>query len=262
MEADLDILEEFRKISRNRSEIKLLNSYKGLPISYGASIDSVNDDGIEVHSNRYQIACLYHQGESYFLSNELPYLIRSQVISLNLGKENAVFSNFERVSSSIGNRSQIRVQPDEPIIVSIRFDGLSAELLVPLADISGEGASLYFENYLFPARQAQPGNTFSIMVPLPDSVSSKIKRLSTRPIKPSGRTGGLPEGDDGQIILNAHGRVVGVQREPEMGRYRVSTRLYFKDLSRLVVMQYISMRQTEIIQDLRNLSDELYKLKK
>jgi hypothetical protein len=38
-------------------------------------------------------------------------------------------------------------------------------------------------------------------------------------------------------------------------------RLFFKDLSRTVILQYIAQRQSEIIRDLTLLSEELYKLK-
>jgi hypothetical protein len=39
-------------------------------------------------------------------------------------------------------------------------------------------------------------------------------------------------------------------------------KLFFKDLSRVVILQYIAKRQSEIIQDLRILSDDLYSRKK
>jgi len=260
-------MQVLKQIAQNRSEIKMLNIYKGLPISYDTSIDSVDNAEILVPSNKHQLACLYYQGESFLQAEGLPFIIRSQVMSLNLAKQNAVFSNFEMVKNSIGNRSEIRVEPGEPLIVSIQFKGAVSETLAPLADISASGASVYFETYLFPSRVCQMGTDLTMTISLPDSISNKIKKLSQKPAADTRKLNLPPrsssaEGQDGKIVITASGRVVAVHPEFHLKRYRVSVRLFFKDLSRVVILQYISQRQSEIIQDLRLLSDELYNLKK
>ncbi len=265
MISNLDLLPALRRIADNKSELKLLNIYKGLPISYDASIDFIDNSEIQVRSNKHQLACLYYQGESFLQAEELPYIIRSQVISLNLAKEIAVFSNFEAVKNNIGQRTEIRVEPDEPLVVAIQFNGSVAEIFAPLTNISAGGASVYFETYMFPTRLCQPGNDLTMTISLPDSVSHKIKRLSQKPgtgkLNLPPRTN-IPEGQDGKIVITARGRVIGVHPEFQLKRYRVSVKLFFKDLSRIVILQYISQRQSEIIQDLRILSDELYSLKR
>lgn len=244
----------------------MLNIYKGLPISYETIIDSVSDTQIKVQTNRQHMACLYYQGQSYFQVNDLPYVIRSQVMSLNLAKENAVFSDFEMVKNNIGSRTQIRVEPDEPLVVSMQFNGSASDILAPLADVSAGGASVYFETYMFPARLAQPGNGLTMNISLPDAATNRIKRLVARsqadtrkigsPLKPFG------DSQEGKITITARGVVVAVQPEFHLKRYRVSAKLFYKDLSRTVILQYISQRQSEIIQDLRVLSEELYNIKK
>ncbi|MCX6060554.1 MAG: hypothetical protein NTW69_20735 [Chloroflexi bacterium] len=240
-----------------------MNIYKGLPISYDASIDFVDDSEIQIHGNKHQLACLYYQGESYLQAEELPYIIRSQVISLNLSKENVIFSNFEAVKNNIGNRTEIRVEPDEQLVVTIQFNGSAADIFAPLTNISAGGASVIFEAYMFPTRLCQPGNDLTMTISLPD----KFKKLSQKPaidsrkLNPYSRTNST-EGQDGKIVITARGKVIAVQPEFQLKRYRVSVKLYFKDLSRIVVLQYISQRQSEIIQDLRILSDELYNLKR
>ncbi|MBK7453608.1 MAG: hypothetical protein IPJ46_07785 [Anaerolineales bacterium] len=263
----MDLLQVLRQLAQKRSEIKMLNIYKGLPISYETSIDSIGDSEIQMRSNKHQIACLYYQGESYLQVEELPFIIRSQVMSLNLAKENAIFSNFEAVKNNIGSRGQIRVEPNEPLIVAIQFNGSASEILAPLADISAGGASVYFETYMFPARLSQPGTGLTMTISLPDSASQKLKKLTQKP-SVENRKLSMPlrtnphEGQDGNIVITARGMVIAVHPEFHLKRYRVSAKLFFKDLSRTVILQYISQRQSEIIQDLRVLSDELYSLKK
>jgi hypothetical protein len=188
-------------------------------------------------------------------------------MSVNLAKESAIFSNFEAVKNNIGKRTEIRVEPGEPLMVAVQFNGSASEILAPLADISAGGASAYFETYMFSPRLCQPGNDLTMTLSLPDSVSNKIKKLSqkpnvdTRKLNLSSRTN-LNEDRYGKIVITARGRIIAVQPEFHMNRYRVSAKLYFKDLSRTVILQYISQRQTEIIQELRILSDGLYSLKR
>jgi hypothetical protein len=254
------------QLAKNQSEIKLLNVYKGLPVSYDVQIKAVGDSEIQVHSNKYQLACLYHQRETYLQGDKLPFTLRSQVMSLHLGKENAVLANLEMAPNSIGNRTQIRVEPDEPLLGVIQFNGSASEFFVPLGDISGEGAGVYFEHYMFPARLCQPGNEISMTIWLPDTSAPKTRRLPTRPLiesrnaKPLSRPD-LPKGQDGKIVITTTGRIMSVHPEFQWKRYRVGMKLFFKDLSRTVILHYISQRQSEIIRDLSILTDELYSRK-
>lgn len=262
----MELIKILRQIAQKQSEIRMLNIYKGLPISYETMIESVSDTEIKVQTNRQHIACLYYQGQSFFQVNELPFVIRSQVMSLNLAKENAVFSDFELVKNNIGSRTQIRVEPDEPLVVSMQFNGSASDILAPLADISAGGASIYFETYMFPARLAQPGNGLTMNISLPDTAASRMKKTALRPQVDTRKIGSplkpFGEGQDGKITITARGVVVAVQPEFHLKRYRVSAKLFYKDLSRSVILQYISQRQSEIIQDLRVLSEELYNIKK
>lgn len=255
------------QIARNRSGLKLLNVYKGLPISYDVSIHSVGNSEIQVHSNRNQLACLYYQRETYLQAEELPFTLRSQVISLHLGKEDAVLANLEIAPNSIGHRTQIRVEPDEPLVASIQFDGSPSEFFVPVADISAEGAGVYFEHYMFPARSCQPGKEISMSIWLPDTTSSKRKKLPTRPLIESRNARffsrpDLPRGQEGKVVLTTQGKIVSVHPEFHSERYRIGLKLYFRDLSRSVILHYISQRQSEIIRDLSILTDELYSRKR
>jgi hypothetical protein len=259
----MDLLQLLRQIARNQSSIKLLNIYKGLPISYATNIVSVGMSEIQVVGSRNHIACLYYQGESYLQGDELPATVRSTVKSLNLAKDYAILENFEFVQNSIGNRSQIRVEPDDSLMVTVQFKGSSFEFLSPLVDISANGASVFFESYMFPDRLSQPGSELKMTISIPDFVSHKIKKLSQRP-GTEGRKVTSPlranplSGIDGQIMITATGKVIAIHPDVELNRYRVSAQLFFKDLSRMVILQYISHRQAEIIKELRILSEDLY----
>jgi hypothetical protein len=257
-----ELIQMLGQIAKNRSEIRLLNIYKGLPITYETSINAIGDFEIRVPGSKQQLACLYHQRETYLQGERIPFLIRSQVISLNLAKEDAVLSNFEVAKPDIGKRTQIRVEPDEPLVAFIQFLNAGYDLPVPLTDISAEGASFYLETQLFPIRRIRPGSEISVSISFPDMVIQKIRKLSTKPLpenrnpKPTLRTGSMQEG---KVTITARGKIMSVHPEAHLDRYRVGMKLYFQDLARLVIVQYISQRQAEIIRDLRLLSEELHR---
>ena len=260
-----DLLRLLGQVANAQSEIKLLNIYKGLPITYDTSIHFVSDTEVCVPANRQHIACLYYQGETYLQGARLPFLIRSQVMSLNLAKDDVILADFEVAKHTIGNRSQIRVEPDETMFAYVQFIGSGFEIPAPLADISTEGASIHFDADLFPAKQAKPGNELMISIPFPDAISQRIIKPSTksllesRGVKPALRTANW---QDGKVTITARGKIVSVLQELHLNRYRVGMSLYFQDLARTVIIQYISQRQTEIIRDLHLLSDEIYRAKK
>jgi hypothetical protein len=240
----MDILQHLREIARNQSAVKLLNVYKGLPISHDTQISSVGESEIRVHSNRFQLASLYYQQETYLRGETLPYVLRSQVASLHLGKEDATLTQLEVASNDVGKRSQIRVEPGDTLIALIQFFGAPMGLAAPIADISADGAAVYLEPYMFSPKLCRPGNQVSVSITLPGNVSQRIKKSS----------------ESGIFALSTTGEVISVRSE--LIRYRVGMRLFFKELSRTVILQYISQRQSAIIRDLSQLADELYSQKK
>lgn len=265
MAPSADIITVLGQLAVRQSEIRLLNIFKGLPISYGASISSVGDSDIRVTSNRYQISCLYYQRETYIQADHLPFTIRSQVMSLNLAREDAILANFEMAENSIGNRMNIRVEPgEESLIGMIQFKGYPNKVMAAIADISIYGASVLIEDFLFPVRLFQPGNEISMLISFPESIMQKSKKVYTGQLTNSRGVArsASPVAQDGKVDINAWGKILVVRHEPNLSRYRVSIKFYIKDAERAAVSQYISQRQTEIIRDLRILSDELYNRKR
>lgn len=261
--SNMEIMPMLRQLAREQAEVRLLNIYKGLPISFDSFISVVGMAEIQVPSSKNHIACLYHQGETFLQGDALPFIIRSKVIRLNLAKDFAILSNFETVRNDIGKRMQIRVEPDEPLVATIQFRGGAYEFLAPIADISANGASVYFEGDLFPTRLAQIGNELTMSISLPDSAARKARKamplpkIEGRKIAPPVQTH-LHGSQERHGIVTAKGRIIAVRHETASKRYRLNTQLSFKDPHRMILLQYISQRQTEIIHDLRILSEDLY----
>ncbi len=247
MAINQELLQLLQRAARSQTEIRLLNIYKGLPLLYETTIEAVGGLEISVPSSRQHLACLFHQRETYLQTEAVPFLIRSQVISLNLAKEAATLSHFEVAKPQIGKRSQIRVEPEEALAATIQFRDSGYEMPAALVDISSEGASMYLPAPLFPVRQFKVGNEINVSISFPDTLSQRIRKGAAR------------GGSEAKVTLQANGKIASVLLEAQENRYRVGMRLFFHPLSRAVVLQYIAQRQAEIIRDLRLLSEELYK---
>ena len=280
-----DLFLLFQKIQHSQSELKLLNIYKGLPISCDTSILSVGDIDIKVHANRSQLACLYYQHETFLQGENLPDTLLAQVISINLSREDAVLTNSEVIKKEIGKRSEIRVEPGEPMIVMLQMKETGTKLNVFLADISTSGIGVYLDRALFHPRFYKSGDDLSVTVFFPASFvpSSRshsaspppdpLKIASARIISANYRSPvacpksyprrhfSSPKGVESSTTITARGTLINIHPELHYSRYRLGIKLNFDEASTALVLQYIAQRQPEIIRDLRLLADELYQQK-
>ena len=263
----LELFELLQPFAEQKSQIRLLNIFKGLPITHEATIKSVSDSEIIVNCDRYQLACLYNQRETYIQSNELPFTLRAQVLRINLTKEEASLSDFEIAQSDIGNRMNIRVIPGDQLVGIFQIQGNPTKVIAPIADISNYGISVYINELLFPIKLFQTGDDVNLTIAFPEKVSSEIKKellkqiSATRNSRRVLRTIRPPTIPHGNMSINAWGKILAIRSEKKSFRHRVSMKLYIKDSERLILTKYISVRQAEIIQDLRFLAEDLFNSK-
>lgn len=262
-----EIFGKIDHIINSQTRIRLLNIYKGLPITNDSTITFVDDNEIHVSSSRNQISCLYYQHETFIQGVDLPFTIRGEVTSLNLTKQEAVLKNFEIRPNNIGKRMNIRVEPSSTLMGVIQFKDHPARLTAPIADISGFGVSVFMRDFLFPVKLFQTGNEINISIRLPETVVKKTVKLSPRQLNDSRSVfipvrKQTPESKDGQIEINAWGKILGVSTEKITNRYRVNIKLILRETDKSYVSNFITQRQNEIIQDLRFLTDNLFGEKK
>ena len=79
-----------------------------------------------------------------------PGIIRGSVMEVSMPKRAAVLSRFEYMGNNIGNRSEIRVEPQDSIsgILEPKFNP-GAAVKGELADISSHGLGFYLEPEFF-----------------------------------------------------------------------------------------------------------------
>lgn len=271
MDANTEIISMFKQAAQAKQAIYLLNVYKGVPISYEASVVDVSWATIKVKTQKYQVVCLYREKETYIQSRAWQKILHARVVEVDLQKTEAVLTSFEYAKSRIGDRMRVRVQPLGPMEGDVQTKESPQNSRCELSDISQDGVSIYLPSRLYSPQIYAKGVNISLTLrfpgsytiteydakdetsrraTLPDRFSREDLRLWSSPDRPhevdgfSDRQVRLPE-------LQIKGLVVNVREEPAYRRYRIGIRIHPDDFSRTVISQFIFQRQTEIIKELK-----------
>ena len=135
------IVSKFALASDEEREITLLNVYKGVPISYAATIIRVINERLTVKVHKNQALCLNIEGQTYIRSSLFDRPIKAKVMSVNNAEQIAILTDFTFADPSIGKRTTIRVdmEHDEHANVTIISKNSDVRLIGKLNDISITG---------------------------------------------------------------------------------------------------------------------------
>ena len=220
-----EILGHLEKMAENGKSLRLLNVFKGIPVSYEAGIRRIDGLLVEFNVHRYQVLCLEIEKQTIIQESGLPYPIKADVLAVDKFVNTAYLYNFTYASQTVGLRSSIRVQPEHPIEVLITRQNLRMRGM--LIDISTEGAGmqLTLAAFVYGARTLSRGTTIKISLQVP--------------------------GETAEIQLP--GTVSYIVRQKDFYRLGMSAR---PDLeAKRILSQFITQRQAAILRELRLMAD-------
>ncbi len=143
--------------------LRLVNDYKGLPVVYASTLLDLKPECAIFSVHKHQAVCLSLERFTFLQSEVLPFVIRAEVVSVSIKDGIAVLHNFLFAQDSIGARTEIRVQPEQSVEVTIatkmrRIKGL-------LADLSIIGVGVYaLSAYIYNPVSFNQGATVTIGV--------------------------------------------------------------------------------------------------
>lgn len=271
---DVGIIDLLRRVANAEAEIRLLNVYQGIPIAFPAAIVYVGQYAITVKTERYQMVCLYQERQTYIQYPGFPAVIRARVERLEPQSLQAVLYEFEYTREGIGDRRQIRVWPKEGITGELHLPDRSEAIKGELADISLDGMGIYLPENEYYVHLFRQGRKVAISIRIPGVFQIRQPRRYE-----GGGTGEIDRYDRTQLRLSTiHTPAYGSDREDAMAiktihspeievygvisnhyteaitrRYRIGIRLQPNDQYRSIVSQFISQRQSEIIQEINAL---------
>lgn len=262
-------------MATTRSALKLLNIYKGLPVSNDGLITALDASRIVVATTRYQIACMILTYDTYILMDAQNAVLRAQVVELEPALLEVALAGFHTAHHNIGHRSQVRVEPAEPMTAIVRIQNSVSTIQASVADLSAGGIGIWISRSYFHPRIFQKGASldlsFSLPVliqdaprttqplPSPDNLAGRFNREkirglpgSTDPLPRTGRLN-LPASIGAVHTFNPRGRLVSIHPEFQIDCYRLGVNLLLDEPSRGLLAQYISRRQSELIREINAL---------
>ncbi|MEN4010653.1 MAG: PilZ domain-containing protein [Bellilinea sp.] len=274
-------LEWFRQLAARRIPVRLLNNYKGMPISNDAEIERIDEAGVVLSSHRYQIACLYLARQTYIQLEAFQISLYARVAGIQLSKQKALLADFEILRGRYCNRAQIRVEPEVAVLAEMRTRGGGDQVLASLVDLSTQGLGILLERGLYHPRDFSPGEEIVLRFRLPVT-TQKVSRL-TAPLSPSldlderfsrEKMRGIPQSEnpnnrntaplktpppDG--LMNMRGIIRNIRPGLSANRYRIGVLITgLDDHGRLTLYQYVASRQSELIRELNALYEGLARM--
>jgi hypothetical protein len=271
MAENIEIAALFKRAAKAKQAIYLLNVYKGVPISYEATLVDVSWATVKVKTQKYQVVCLYRERETYVQSRLWTDTLHARVVDVDIPRTEAVLTNFEYAKGRIGDRTRVRVQPEEPMEGDIQARDVNPSFRCELADISLNGVAIYIPSRFYSPLIHVKGTPVTLDLQFPGIYT--ITEYDPRE-PPSGRpqvtdrsspedlrmgsaqdrakySDELSERKVRVPELKIKGTMVNVREEPAFRRYRLGIRINPDDFSRTVISQFIFQRQTDIIKELK-----------
>jgi hypothetical protein len=128
---------------RRKNDLKLVNYYQEMPISYGAvEIDECRGGALELTIHQNQTVVIAHQKQTVLKSNHFPdgLSVHAIVDDVNVKKSYVVLGRFAYTSIKAERRNAVRVKLQESVQVNIKADGATYTGI--LADISVSGIKI------------------------------------------------------------------------------------------------------------------------
>lgn len=113
---------------RLSNDLKVLNYYKEIPVSYDAKIVHMDEDMLELQVHQHQAVVMCLEKVIFLKSSHFPHDVVAKVYKSNVAKCIALLHNFSYAQIRAERRRFVRVQISDPINVNFRkfdltFDG-------------------------------------------------------------------------------------------------------------------------------------------
>jgi len=182
-----DLMDLFSQISAKQQPLRLINTYKGLTISYDAQIIDNSQGFVTLRVNELQAACIALDSKTYIQNDLLPHIYKAHVVAFDIIKKETVLTEFTIADQSIRKRISNRVQPKVPVEVDICCG--EHHITGKIADISSKGLGIFtFAAYIYGELPFTKNSNISIdmklpgtenVVRLPGKVTNIVKQQGT-----------------------------------------------------------------------------------
>lgn len=171
------------------NDLRLLNYYQSIPVNYGATVESIEDDAVELAVNQQQAVVMHIEKETVLKSGHFPHDVLAAVSYVNVDKCVAIVTKFAYAVVRAERRQFVRVEVKERIEGTFTAPGVT--VAGTLNDISLGGLALVASPPNLPESDIEgavslrlPGGPFEIRAKLLRVIETPGKTLfiiETRP---------------------------------------------------------------------------------
>lgn len=214
-----DILKRLTVVKNLKKSVTLFNIFKGIPISYNASVLNVDEgkEGVSLEVHKYQAVALDSEKRTQMRCGIFPKDIQAKVSSVEIKKALAALSDFAYTDAPVAKREFVRVHPPSPLETFLLTAG-KEKIKAALADLSMTGMGVNLKD-LKDLKESADIQLFLKLTP-----EKEIKLY-------------------GKIV-----KIAGAE-----GSFRLGLKVFPDSSSEILISQYITKRQKEIMEDLRNI---------
>ncbi len=216
-----EILTWLQVLRDSNQPVRLINSYRGIPIAYGSRVINVGAGNAVFRINEYQTVCLSLDGKTYLHHPDFPVILRARAVSVDVPLKEATLTEFTRAGATLGKRLFTRVQPSEPIDAEIRI----GDQIFPcqLVDISLNGIGVItLGTYTYGDLEAVKGSKAQLYFTLPPTHS----------------------------LVQLTGQITSVVDTGGTKQHRLGCKTFPEDKIGLLLLDYVALRRDELMREL------------
>jgi hypothetical protein len=136
-----EIIQQLTKAHNTYQPVLLLNMFRGVPISREARITIISQGYIVLDVDPLQAVCIAIEKRTYIQSDFLAVTVRAFPVTIDVPKHSIVLHRFAIAERTFNERLSLRVQPKEPIKVTVYKK--DKPIPTSIADISSKGVGIY-----------------------------------------------------------------------------------------------------------------------
>ncbi|ABB30437.1 type IV pilus assembly PilZ [Geobacter metallireducens RCH3] len=193
-EDNRQILETLAAIRKGTvsNDLRLLNYYQSIPVNFGATVESIDGDTVELAVHQQQAVVMHLEKQTFLKSSHFPKDVLAAVSYVNIDKCVAMVTKFAYAVVRAERRQFVRVEVKDPIEATFSASGV--KVTGTLNDISIGGIAIAVsvpnppENALEGSvRVGLPGGPFEIPAKLLRVIPANEKHLAICEIRPDAR---------------------------------------------------------------------------
>ena len=216
MSSNQQIISDLKLMQETDQELELLNTYKGVPLTFKARILSIEEEKAKLCTEDPLAICLEEEKITRLLGNDFFDPAIASVLSYNAISGIIELGNFSYSGAKLGDRMIVRVEPKDAIEVKITNEDRT--IITDLVDISISGIGIRILNANY-TPFLKPGTVVQMDMHL----------------------------DTGDISLG--GMILSITKTPDF--YRLSIRFAQNDNQKILIFRYLIDRRAEIRQELK-----------